>query len=229
MSGFILNDDQILEIKETLKNKKLGINKLALKYNALKNSLNFEAYGIEDIPCNNEYYDYLAENIVYLSFSWLTPLSKALNKNIDVNFEALMDVSPSGNIKHDNIQLKVSVGFFRKEISKAYILKYSRIFFKNLLPFRQFIKDVTFKGHGYDLKTIHFQLELDGTKVNPILRKSQVPNQQILSQWIATLDHIIDYHKGRYKFIANVPIVNGKMSTASFESAVCFFFEGRGV
>ncbi|MDE3840959.1 hypothetical protein C0966_16970 (plasmid) [Bacillus methanolicus] len=223
-----LNDNQILEIKETLQKQKVGLKNVLFSFSATAKALNIEAHGIEDIPQNSEYYDNIEDNLLFAELSWLSPMSRQLNKKLEVNFNADIDVLPDGSMDHANIRFEVSAGIFSRQTEKHQILQSARILFISLIPFRPYIKNVTFKGHQHTLKTILFSMELDGRKVNSILVNNQVINQQILSQWLATLDHVLDYNKGRYKFITKVPVVNGKMSTASFESAVCFRFEGNG-
>ncbi|MFT9600369.1 hypothetical protein, partial [Mesobacillus sp.] len=220
-----LQENQIIEIKNTLEKQRVGLKKIAFKYSATAKTLNVEAYGIEDILHNEEYYENIEDNLMFSELSWLAPMSRELNKKLEVNFDAEVSVLPDGNMDHTNVQFEISAGIFSRQTEKFQILNSAKILFTNLLPFRQYIKSVTFKGHQYNLKTILFNLELDGRKVNTILSNAPVANQQVLSQWMTTLDHILDYNKGRFKFITKVPVVNGKMSTASFESAVCFRFE----
>lgn len=71
-------------------------------------------------------------------------------------------------------------------------------------------------------------MDLDGLKVNSILKNNQAINQQVLAQWLATVDHILDHNKGVYKFIETVSVTNGKMNNALFETAFCFSFKEKG-
>lgn len=224
-----LHDNQILEIKNTLEKQRVGLRNISFKYSATAKTLNCECYGIEDILNNSDYYDNIEDHLMYAVLTWLTPMSRELNKKLEVNFDAVISVFPDGGMGHNNVQFEVSAGIFSRQTEKFQILNSAKALFSSLIPFKSYIKNVTFKGHQYNLKQIVFSLDLDGQMVNTILANKQVTNQQVLSQWLATLDNILDYNKGRFKFITKVPVINGKMSTASFESAVCFRFEDKGV
>jgi hypothetical protein len=223
-----LHDNQILEIKNTLEKQKVGLKNIVFKYSSTAKILNIEAHGVEDILHNGEYYENIEDHLMFAELSWLSPMSHELNKKLEINFDAEIKVLPDGSMDHNNIRFDVSAGLFSRQTEKHQILSSAKILFTSLIPFRQYIKNVTFKWHHYNLKTILFTMDLDGRKINSILSNSQVTNQQILSQWLATLDNIFDYNKGRFKYIAKLPVVNGKMSAASFDSAVCFRFEGKG-
>ncbi|WP_374717786.1 hypothetical protein [Neobacillus sp.] len=222
-----LEESQILDIKNTLKTQKIGLSNIQFKYSATAKTMNIEAYGIENILQNDEYYDNIEEHLIFADLRWLALMSSEINKKLKVNFDANIQVNPDGSMNHEKIHFEISAGIFSQQMEKYQILSSAKTLFSSLIPFRQYIKNVTFKGHQYNLKTIIFTLELDGYKVNSIISQNTVVNQQILSQWLATLDNILDYNKGRFKFINKVPIINGRMSTASFQSALCFRFETK--
>ncbi|KZE67952.1 hypothetical protein AWM68_17420 [Fictibacillus phosphorivorans] len=215
-----LNDDQILEIKQTLMTHRVGLKSLYFKYNSNTHDMFVEGKGIEGIPQNEEYYDNLEDNLIFSDISWLTPICGELK----ANFQAEIDVLPDGTMDHSKVKMEITIACPLRNMSKKDIMREYYSVFKRLLKFRGFIKKVEFRGHEYSLKTISFSLELDGRKVNTILKNTQTINTQVLSQWQATLDHVLDYNKGRFKFVSVLPVVNGRMSTATFESAVCFKF-----
>lgn len=224
----LLTENQIIEVKETLEKQRVGLTNISFKYSATAKTINIEAHGIENILHNEEYYENVEDHLTFAELRWLAPMARELNKKLEVNFDANIAVLPDGSMDHEHIQFELSANIFSRQTEKHQILNSARLLFISLLPFRQFIKSVTFKGHQYNLKTILFHLDLDGTKVSQILKNEQVINQQVLGNWLATLDNILDFNKGRFKFVTNVPVVSGKMSTASFESAVCFRFEEKG-
>lgn len=219
-----LNDNQILEMKEAFHKAQLGLQKLCFKYTATSKDLFVDAIGIEGIPQTEDYYDNVEDNLLYTELTWLNTLCNKLQ----INFDATIEVLPDGSFNHQSIHLELNPVVVGREVTKAHILSYFYPLFIKLVPLKSFIRNVEFKGHDFSLRKISFDILLDGKKVNSLLNKEHPVNNQALSQWVATLEHILEYNKGRYKYITSVPVVNGRMSTASFESAICFKFDGKG-
>jgi hypothetical protein len=228
MANSQLKDNEILEIKSRIVKKKQSLKTIQFKYSSTARTLYVDALGINDIIHDSEYYDNVEDHLMFAELSWLTPMTHHINKILEVNFEAMLQVLPDGSMSHENIHFEVNAGMYSKQTEKHQILNSARMLFTSLLPFRQYIKDVTFKGNQYTLKNIHFTLDLDGKKVNTILKDKQVINQQIMGQWLATLDNVLDYNADNYKFVVSMPVVNGKMRGESMESTACFRFENRG-
>lgn len=219
-----LNDNQILEMKEAFQKSQLNLQKLCFKYTATSKDLFVDAIGVEGIPQNDEYYDNVEDNLIYTELTWLNTLCNKLQ----INFDATIEVLPDGSFNHSSIHLELNPVVVGRDVNKAQILSYFHPLFKKLVPLRTFIHNVEFKGHDFSLRKITFDIKLDGKKVNSLFDSTQPVNTQALSQWVATLEHILEYNKGRYKYITSVPMVNGRMSTSSFESAICFKFNGKG-
>ncbi|MEI2358391.1 hypothetical protein [Mesobacillus zeae] len=218
-----LDDQQIIEMRETFQKLKLSLQKLSFKYNAGTQDLFVDAVGVEGIPQDDEYYENLEDNLMYTELTWLNVLCNTLN----FSFEATIDVLPDGSFNNSAINLEINTAIVGNQLDKYGILSISNPIFKKLLPLRSFIHNVEFKGHEFCLRKMTFRLLLDSSKVNALINGKQPLNYQVLSQWTSTLEHILDYNQGRFKYITNLPIVNGRMSTASFESAVCFRFGGK--
>jgi hypothetical protein len=219
-----LNDSQIFEMKEEFKKLNLGIQKLCFKYTANSKDLFVDAIGVEGIPQAEDYYDNIEDHLTYTDLTWLSTLCNKLQ----VNFDATVEVFPDGTFNHSEIHIELNPVIIGRNVDKGSILSFFYPFFKKLMPLKSNIQRVEFKGHDYSLRKMTFSLVLDGKKVNVLLSDNQGLNHQSLSQWIATLEHVLEYNKGRYKYITTVPMVNGRMSTASFESAICFKFDGKG-
>lgn len=223
-----LLDKHILEVKDTLSKGKNGLTSFYFKYSAVKKSLVVEANGTEDIIHNTDYYDSVEDNLVFANLTWLHPFSNHLNKNLEVNFDAEVNVYPDGSMDHENIKFTVNAGIYVKNKDKAKVLSYAKTLFSSLIPFRQYISSVTFVGNDFSLSQIIFKMNLNGKKVNNILKNNFVVNQQILSQWLQTLDNTLDIYHDRYKFKTNIPIVNGRMLASTSLSSVCFRFKLGG-
>lgn len=219
-----LSDNQILELKETFKKLNLGLQKLCFRYTANSKDIFVDAIGVEGIPQSEEYYENIDDHLAFTNFSWLSTLCNKLQ----VNFDATVEVLPDGTFNHSEIHIELNPVIIGRQVDKASILSFFYPFFKKLIPLKSYIHKVEFKGHDFSLRKMAFSLVLDGKKVNGLLNDTQGLNHQTLSQWTATLEHIIEYNKGRYKYITTVPMINGRMSTASFESAICFKFDGKG-
>ncbi|RHW36077.1 hypothetical protein D1B31_18540 [Neobacillus notoginsengisoli] len=219
-----LNESQIVEMNEAFQKAQLGLQKFRFKFNVPNKDLFVDAVGVEGIPQTEEYYDNVKEHLIYTQLTWLNTICNTYG----VGFEATVNVKPDGEFDHGSIQLELSPGIPFKETNKKKILAHFQPLFRKLLPLRTFIQNVSFKGHDYSLRKLTFDIQLDGKKVNSLLTTTQPVNNQILSQWLATLEHVISYNEGRYKYITTVPVVNGRMSTASFESTLCFKFPGGG-
>lgn len=219
-----LNDNQIIEMKEAFQKAKLSLQKLCFKYTATSKDLFVDAIGVERIPQTEEYYDNIEDNLIYTELTWLSTLCNRLQ----INFDATIDVFPDGSFNHNSIHLELNPVVVGREINKAQIMSYFFPLFKKLIPLRALVRNVEFKGHDFNLRKITLDILLDGKKVNTLLNDTQQVNTQALAQWSSTLEYVLEYNKGRYKYITSVPVVNGRMSTASFESAICFKFDGRG-
>lgn len=231
MSGSprLLHDNQISEMKSNLEIQRVGLENILFSYSTTsgKKVLNVEAYGVDDILQHDEYYENIEDHLTFAELSWLNPMACELNKKLEINFDATIPVFPDGTMDHSKVKFHISAGLFSRQTEKHQILASVKSLYTSLIPFRQYIKNVTFKWHLYRLKTILFELELDGRKVNSILSNTQVTNQQVLGQWLATLDNIIDSNQGRFKHIVTLPVINGKMSAALIKSGVCFRFSGK--
>ncbi|OUM90431.1 hypothetical protein [Parageobacillus thermoglucosidasius] len=224
----LLCDEHINEIKKDLITYRHGVNQIMVSYSAHSNSISVESHGIKNILNPENYYDNLEQHLIYANLSWLTPFSNHLNESLEVNFDAVLNVLPDGTMEHDNVSLTVNAVIFGQK-NKYEIMQIAKTLFEALIPFRQYISSVTFKGHQYSLHQISFDMKLDGKKVSAILANNKI-NRQILAQWLQTLDNILDSNQRRYKFIDTVSILSGsgKMSAFSYQSAVCFRFKLKG-
>lgn len=229
ISQRLLHDDEISKVRSDLEITKLGITNILFSYSTTreKSVLNVEAYGVNDILQQDEYFENIEDHLMFAEFSWLAPMAHELNKKLEINFNAEVTVLPNGTIDHSNIKFDINAVIFSRHIEKHQILSSVKSLYTSLLPFRQYIKNVTFTWHYYKLTNILFELELDGRKVNTILSNSQVTNQQVLGQWMATLDNIIDSNQGRFKHIVTLPVINGKMSVAMIKSGLCWRFTSK--
>lgn len=219
-----LGENQVQEIKQEIKKKQIGLNKLHINYRFVKGELYIDALGVEGIPQTEEYYESIEDNLTYIDFAWLTPLSNHLNVNLD----ASIPVSPDGSFEHNNINLELHIAIPGEVKENHRILSYVTPLFKKLIPFRAFLTQIEFGWHNYRLSNIRFKLSLDGKKVNSILKTEQVVNTQILGQWLSALSQVLDYNQGRYKHLVDLPIINGRISTAKYETGLCFRFDGKG-
>lgn len=219
-----LGEKQILEIKQEIKKKQIGLNKLHINFRFVKGELYINAMGVEGIPQTEEYYESIEDNLTYVDLAWLTPLSNHLNVNLD----ASIAVNPDGSFEHNSIDLELHTALPSEVQDNYRILSYVTPLFKKLIPFRAFLTQIEFGWHNYRLSNIRFKLNLDGKKVNTILSNEQTVNTQVLGQWLSSLSQVLDYNQGRYKHLVDLPIINGRISTATFETGLCFRFDGKG-
>ena len=214
-----LDDNRIYEIKQAIQQKQLGLKQIDFRY--VKGDLYIEAVGIEGIPQKEDCYDNIEDHIVFTDLNWLTPLCNELKVNLD----ASITVNPDGTLNHSDIEIGLHTVVYGDKSNKLQILSSLLPLLKKLIPFRSYLTNIEFIWHDYKLRNIRFGMNLDGKKVNTILKNSQVVNSQILSQWSSTISTVIDYNMGRYKHNVNVPIVNGRMNTATYRTGLCFKFE----
>lgn len=219
------DDEQVFEMKEELIKKQMALKTFSLTYSTKNKVVQTYVNGINGIPQHEEYYDNVEDNIVFTDFSWFSSFCHIFQK---VNFSADIEVLPDGNFQHSNIKLNISAAVVGDTPDKPFIMKSLYPFFERLMPFKQFITNVEFSGNKHCLRTVSFDLELDAKKVSPILKEKLV-NKQMLSQWMATLDHVIDYNKDRYRFIHNVPVINGRMNMINSAPTICFQFKQKSV
>ncbi|MEK3992703.1 hypothetical protein [Robertmurraya sp. FSL R5-0851] len=221
MAAPILTETHIEEVSQTIRSKQLGINKIEIGYK--KGTVYIETAGIEGIPQADTYYENIEDHLVFSDLSWLGPICHQLNVNLD----ATIAVDPEGEFEHNSIKIGM-LTTFPGEMNSPQILRKLTPLLTRLVPFRNYLTRVEFVWHGGSLSSIRFSMDLDGKKVNTILSNASVPNNQILRQWASTIDHTIDSNKGRYKHRITLPIVNGRMNTATYETGVCFKFDAKG-
>lgn len=221
MAAPILTEAHISEVSQTIRNKQIGINRVEFVYK--KEQLYIDAFGVEGIPQADTYYENIEDHLVYSEFSWLGPLCR----NFKVNLDATINVDPEGEFEQDSIELGVYTAFSRQN-SKPQILNRLMPLLNSLVPFRSHLSEVELVWHDGCLNTIRFFMNIDAKKVNPIISNAQAPNNQVLRQWVSTIDQAIDYNKGRYKHRVKLPIVNGRINIAKYETAVCFRLEVKG-
>lgn len=216
MGKQVFDDSQIKEMVDQLKNKQMGLKKLELK--CIQDGVYIDFIGIEGIPNSEEYYENLEDHLICAEFQWISSLHNLFN----VKLSATVTVNPDGSFDHKNIEVEIQP--MVKSQGTAKLLS----FLKKLLPFRQFLNQVEFSWHSYELNHITFYLKLDGQKVNSLLKNASEINTQILSQWLAAIDVCKNFHQGRYKHKIIIPIVNSRINTSTFETAVSFKFNQRG-
>lgn len=219
-----LSDEQIIEMKQKIQMAKAGVKNISFKFSAIKKAISVEVFAIKDIISNNhEYFENIEEHLVFANFTWLSPLTNELIKKLNVNYQAQLFVNPDGSMDHKNVEISVSAAIPSDLKERKQILRYAENLFSHMIAFRSYIEHIEFKGNRNNLVQIIFSLKLDGSKVNAILNNNQV-NRQVLHQWLAQLDNVMEMNKGNYKFTNKIPVINGRMSTASFESSLCFLF-----
>lgn len=219
------DDDDILEMKEEFIKKKMALKSFSLTYSTKNQDVLAYGKGVSGIPQHEDYYDNLEDNIMYTDLSWFSNFCKIFKR---VNFSAEISVLPDGSFQHDRIHVNLSAAVVGESPEKAFIMKSLLPFFESLMPFKQFITNVEFSGNKHCLRSVSFDMVLDAKKVSAILNEKLV-NKQMLSQWMATLDHMIDYNKDRYRFVHNLPVINGRMNTITSEPTICFQFKQKAV
>lgn len=221
MAAPILTEAHIREVSQTIRSKQLGINRLDIIFK--KEQLYIDVFGVEGIPQVETYYENIEDHLVYSELSWLGPLCRTFKVNVD----ATINVDPEGEFKQDSIQLGVYTAFSR-QFTRPQILNRLMPLLNSLVPFRSHLSEVELVWHDGCLNTIRFSMNIEAKKVNPIISNAHAPNNQILRQWASTIDQAIDYNKGRYKHRVKLPIVNGRINTSKFETAVCFRMDVKG-
>lgn len=221
MAAPILTDTHIEEMSQTIREKRLGIHKVEFQYK--KGQVYIDALGVEGIPQTETYYENIEDHLVFTELSWLSPICNQFKVNINASIE----VNPEGEFDHDLIPLELLTSF-PKDLEIHQILYRLRPVLERLIPFRSYMTNVELSWHDSCLASIRFYMKIEGKKVNTIINSSQGTNHQILRQWASTITAAIDYNKGRYKHRVDLPIVNGRMNTASYETGLCFRFSPRG-
>lgn len=216
----LLNANRVIELRETLKKEKMNLNNLHFTYDN-GGSLLIDGIGMPGIVLDEEYYENIEENITYADFSWLAPLCTTFRTRL----KAEISVLPDGSLNHQSVQLSVNF-MLPRDVTNIHSYAYSR--FSSFIPFRHFVKKVEVKGHKGSIQNIIFHMEVDGKKVNGMLKNKTTVNSQILSQWLATMDQVIQFNRGRYKFCDTIPVVNGKMSYSTSTSTISFKYNKLG-
>lgn len=216
----LLDEKHIVELVDSLREKKIGLSCIKFKYNYHNNEMLPKSVGVRGVIEDNDYFSNIEENLIYANLCWFTPFGKDIKANFDVH----MPVNPDGSIEHHNIGVVVKMDLPSHLTSRQYD-KFVYPVFRKLVPFRQFVTNVEFKGHDHHVKFIMFHLSLNGKLVTPILNKQGNVNVQILSQWISTLDFVSKLNEDNYSFEENLPVINGRMSAASFETTLGFRYK----
>lgn len=222
MAKHRLSDNEIIEMREEIQAKQVGIKQLELRY--ISGEIYVDAVGIENIPQIEDYYDNVEDHITFSNLSWFSPLCNLF----EVNIESSVKVNPDGTFNHDEIELELNTVILGDRLNKQQIQTCLHSILVKLVPFRSYLTNVEFGWHGYSLRKVRFGMKLDGKKVNTILKNNKEINTQILGQWSTTISQVIDYNKGRYKHMVNIPIVNGRMNVSTYQTALCFRFDGKG-
>lgn len=218
------DDDEIFEMKEEFIKRKVALKTFSLTYSTKNQDVLAYGKGVSGIPQLEEYYDNIEDNIMYTDLSWFSTFCKIFKR---VNFSADIEVLPDGSFQHDSILVNLSAAVIGEAPDKHFIMKTLLPFFESLMPFKQFITNVEFSGNKHFLRSVSFDMILDAKKVSAILNEKLV-NQQMLGQWMSTLGHMIDYNKDRYRFVHNLPVINGRMNTTTSEPTICFQFKHKG-
>lgn len=217
----LLEENQIIEIVSKLKEQKFAVNGIKLKYNFQKNVMFLEPVGVRSIIDDEDYFLNIEDNLTYANLCYLSSIAKEIKTNFDVN----MTVCPDGSIDHENVEFIVKLNL-PLHLKRNQFDRFVYPIFRKILPFRQFLTNCEFKGHEHHIKFIIFHLKLNGKKVTPILNQKAL-NNQVLAQWITAFDYITQYNQSEYGFEENIPVLNGRISLATFETTLRFKFTGR--
>ena len=211
-----LKDSEIAEMRKSFEERQVSLSTIIIQH---KNGVIYiDGNCVEAIIQDDEYYDNIEDNIMYANLCWLNPLIKELK----TNFLARINVLPNGEMDHQNIYLEFSMSLPQLyHDNQVHTIVYP--LFKKFINFRSFIDRVEFKGHKHQLRHININLQLNGKDVNKIINTPGI-NNQVLSQWLATLDNVLTYNKDRYKYVNSIPVMNGKMMRSNFESTMSFKF-----
>lgn len=222
-----INDDQAIEIRSELEKRQIAIRQFSMYYSpSKKGAILAEGIGPSGIPQHEDYFENIEQNVLFTDCNWYSEFCEIFK---DLYIDTHINVLPDGNFDHNNIriELKASVTGHKKHE----ILHNIFPVFGKLMPYKQHITNVEFGGNNHFLRKISVLMEIDSKKLN-LLVKEKAVNKQMLNQWMGTVEHVIKYNEGRYKFIHDVPVVNGRMNIINSEPTVCFLVEqksgGRG-
>jgi hypothetical protein len=217
----VLDEHKIEKIIEHMKSSKLCPTGLSIRYNHHEKNIVLNSSGVAgDTNDDHDFFENFKENLLYADLSWLGPLCRTFRSHLNADIH----INPDGSIKHDLVKVSVTLNI-PSEVGTIHKYLYPR--FKSFVKFRQFVKQVEFKGHQYAIRHIIFHLEIDAKIVNRILNDNQI-NHQILAQWMATVDTLVDHNAGRYSFWNKIPVINGKMNPLVMDDCIILKFNLSG-
>jgi len=220
-----IGEKSINEIMVTIKEKQLNLSRLEFK--TRDKFVLIGPIGTEKIKQEDDYYENAKENLIFANYSWLSPLCDDLN----CPFQGHLEVLPSGEMNHHNIDLTISIPL-SGSLEKAKIMSTLYEQFKVLEKYRNFIQFFDVSGFKYMTNLIHVSLKIPGNKITPLLKeaKTKPVNKQIISQWLATVENIMDQNANNFSYSHKVYAVDGRMQSTTFESKFTFkVHQRRGI
>lgn len=213
----IFSDTHLTQINRGIKIQKMSLNNISFHYHKGEMLVNSEGHTFTNQ--DTEYFETIEGNLKYADLSWLSPICSLFFGAI---IDATIQVKPSGHFEHDKVRIVVNQ-IIPNELSAEQYMYYR---LKNFIKFRQYLKEVEFKGFDHNIRHMIFTYDMDGKMVQSILEKAE-HNKQVMDQWLATIAQVNLYNKGNFRFCDKVPVTNGKLNYTANRSVVSFKFGNK--
>ncbi|MFC0273593.1 hypothetical protein ACFFIX_19565 [Metabacillus herbersteinensis] len=214
----LLDDRGIDNIVEKMQNKNLKIEKLMFKYNPENKFVKIDGDGIPGIIQEDDFFENFKDNLIYSDLSWLEPLCKAFRSKL----EAEVKVDPEGDFQHDKVNIEVNLNVPSTLGDNFHGFLYPR--FKTFVKFYPFIKSVQVRGYQSKVKNIFFKLEVDGKKVNKMLKDNNI-NNQYLNQWLIQIEKCERDNINQEYFCNTFRVINGKINYEAKTEVISEYFK----
>lgn len=214
-----LQDININNYIDHLKEQSIVVESLELKFNAKENKMFIESYGQPGIKLSEEdYYENIRDYLEYTSLSWLTPFIQKIKKGVTVDIQVLQD----GTFEDSNIHLALNIelGDRVKDVAS-----YTFRTFEVLSQYQKFVNSVEFKGNQNKLRNIVFNISLNAKEFVKALQKGK-QNVGSWENWLTITDIAAKKSMEQYKFYSKVPMVNGKLVWNVRKEKIATVFKG---
>ena len=213
----LLNEIVLEELVADIKKRKIKVESLTFVYHPQEKTILINADGPPDVVLDDEYYENIFENILCCETMWLDPLTKIIN----TRFEAKVNVDTEGNFMHDSLDVIANYNI-RSRISNLLGYLYSNL--KNIVKCYASINRVKVMGYKNELSNIYFYLNINGKKVNTLLKESNI-NKRYLEQWLVVIDKCDREIGKQAKYSNTFRVINGKINYETRTEVVSQLFK----
>lgn len=208
----LLNERKIRKqiIKQKLKNNSIkGVN---FRYNKHDKVVLMDTRGMGNIIHDEDFYENLYEDVLSVDSFCIARLAKRFESNMEISTTVL----PDGCMDFHSVDVSVNIivpnkkDVFNSNKENGKIRRFLYTHYKKLVPFYPYIKTIEFIYQNYRLCNVCVKMDLNLEKANSLF-ESNVFNNQILEQWLATYETILEQSEGEHSIYFTLPIIKGQM------------------